>query len=289
MPADHRAGHRHADATVRHPLPTATGWSREEGLAVFNRIRHELRARFIRVVEEVVVREVDRTIKAVHDVEFRSRRDLHAAGERDAVAASERFAREVMPTATTFTHPRPTLEHALALAPTEGMALEFGVFSGGTLRMISEARRGSQVYGFDSLKGLPEDWRPNIPARTFETDRIPQVPGAELVVGWFEDTLPEFLAEHPGQVAFLHIDCDLYSSTKTVLDHVGPRLAPGAVIVFDEYFNYPGWEQHEHRAWQEYVARTGVRFHYEAYTSNNEQVVIRLSGARADQGETPSC
>lgn len=255
---------------------------------MLNRIRHGLRVRFVRVVEEVVVREVDRAIRAVHDVEFRARRDLHAAGERDAVVTSERFARQAMPTATTFTGWRPTLEHALALAPTEGMALEFGVFTGETLRVIAEFRRGRHVYGFDSFKGLPEDWRPNIPAGTFETDRLPEVPGAELVVGWFDDTLPEFLAEHPGQVAFLHIDCDLYSSTKTVLDHVGPRLAAGAVIVFDEYFNYPGWEQHEHRAWQEYVARTGVRFQYEAYTSNNEQVVIRLAGARADQGESPS-
>ena len=29
------------------------------------------------------------------------------------------------------------------------------------------------------------------------------------------------------------------------------RIVSGTIIVFDEYWNYPGWEQHEFRAWQE--------------------------------------
>ncbi len=250
---------------------------------MLNRLRHALRVRLVRAVEEAVERqnEVLRRdiIAEIREVEVRDRRDLLAAGEREAVASSARFASKVMPTAPTFPFPQATLEHALTLAPAEGMALEFGVWTGQTLKIITEARGGKEVYGFDSFEGLPEDWRTGFPSRTFGVDGpLPEVPGAELVVGWFDDTLPGFLTEHPGRVAFLHIDADLYSSAKTVLDQVGPRLAPGAVIVFDEYFNYPGWEQHEHRAWQEYVARTGVGFRYEAYTANNEQVVIRLAG-----------
>ncbi|MGH3981567.1 MAG: class I SAM-dependent methyltransferase [Pseudonocardiaceae bacterium] len=264
-----------------------------------NRIRAAVRARLVRVVDEVatahhhelaaaltahhreleaaLTAEINRAIKAVHEVEFRSRRDLCAAGEREAAASSERFARAVMPTACTFDHPIATLEHALSLAPGVGMALEFGVATGRTLVVIADARGSKQVFGFDSFQGLPEDWRPNIPAGTFRTDHLPDVPGAELVVGWFEDTLPDFLAGHPGPVAFLHMDADLYSSTATVLKHVGPRLQPGSVIVFDEYFNYPGWEQHEHRAWQEFAAEYGIEFRYVAYTSNNEQVVLVIT------------
>jgi hypothetical protein len=48
------------------------------------------------------------------------------------------------------------------------------------------------------------------------------------------------------------------------------------VLVFDEFFNYPGWRQHEYRAWTEFIARTGRSFEYLAYTGNNEQVVVRL-------------
>ena len=158
------------------------------------------------------------------------------------------------------------------------MALEFGVYQGRTLKIIAKARKHNQVFGFDSFQGLPEDWRSNIAAGTFATGQLPDVAGAELVVGWFNDTLPGFLADHPGPVAFLHLDADLYSSTATVLEQVGHRLKTGSVLVFDEYFNYPGWEEHEHRAWQEFVAKTGIMFRYAAYTCNNEQVVVVVTG-----------
>jgi predicted O-methyltransferase YrrM len=256
---------------------------------LLNHLCQSMRNRLVRVVDEVVAahrREyeaalttgIERVIRAVHDVEFRSRRDLWAAAEREAAASSERFAREVMPTARVFNDSIATLKHALSLAPPAGMALEFGVYSGRTLTVIADARKHNQVFGFDSFQGLPEDWRSNIPAGTFATEQLPDVAGAELVVGWFNDTLPDFLAKHPNPVAFLHLDADLYSSTVTVLEHVGPRLRPGSVIVFDEYFNYPGWEQHEHRAWQEFVAKTGIEYQYVAYTCNHEQVAVVVTG-----------
>lgn len=228
-------------------------------------------------------REVDRAISAmrdtVHDFEIRTRRDIFAAGEREAVASSAQFARERMTGARTFPHPDATLEHALSLAAPDGLALEFGVYSGRTLKIISAARGGRNVHGFDSFEGLPEAWRAGFPAGTFDVEALPDVPGAELVVGWFDATLPGFLAAHPGPVTFLHLDADLYSSTRIVLDLVGQRLQAGSVVVFDEYFNYPGWEAHEHRAWLEYVARTGTEFEYEAYTIDNEQVIVRVTGA----------
>lgn len=291
----------------------AGGGRRDEdgdSTTVRKRIRAAIRARLVRVVDEVVTthrreleasltahrqawesalaarhdeiitaltRESDRVIKAMHDVEFRSRRDLWAAGEREAAESSARFAREVMPTAAVFDEPIATLQHALSLAPTDGMALEFGVYEGRTLRVIAGARRNQQVFGFDSFQGLPEDWRSGLPAGTFATDDVPVIPGAELVVGLFADTLPDFLADHPGPVSFLHVDADLYTSAVTIFKHVGPRLQPGSVIVFDEYFNYPGWQRHEHRAWQEFVAASAVGFEYAAYTGNNEQVAVVIN------------
>ncbi|KAI0386368.1 hypothetical protein F5Y04DRAFT_243921 [Hypomontagnella monticulosa] len=207
----------------------------------------------------------------------RSRRDISVAADRDAALSSAQFAIENFPTATTFLDPMDTLGFALDAAPEKGMALEFGVYSGSTLRLIASRRSGGEVYGFDSFKGLPESWRTMFEAGKFAVDTLPKVPGAELVVGWFDETLSPFLAKHSGPIALLHIDCDLYSSTVTVLEHCGPRLVAGSIVVFDEYFNFPGWDgRHEHRAWQEYVARTGTRFTYLAYTANDEQVVLRI-------------
>ncbi|MCE6996914.1 class I SAM-dependent methyltransferase [Saccharothrix sp. S26] len=234
-------------------------------------------ARLQREVEELR-RQADRAVDATIQYEVRARRDLVFAGEQEAARQSAAFIREHLPTAPHFGHPHATLEHALGLVEAEGMALEFGVYTGGTLKLIATAFAGRDVYGFDSFEGLPEDWRNGFPAGLFGMDGLPDVDGAELVVGWFDDTLPGFLDAHPGPVSFLHVDCDLYSSTKTVLDLVGPRLVPGSVIVFDEYFNYPGWQDHEHKAWTEYVARTGIEFDYRGYTYDHEQVIMKVTG-----------
>ncbi|MEM8591711.1 MAG: TylF/MycF/NovP-related O-methyltransferase [Pseudomonadota bacterium] len=52
--------------------------------------------------------------------------------------------------------------------------------------------------------------------------------------GWFQDTLP---TELPDQIAFAHLDGDLYSSILESLEHVYPRLSPGAVCLIDDYAN----------------------------------------------------
>jgi predicted O-methyltransferase YrrM len=249
---------------------------RNSGRGVVRRLTAPLWARLEDVLTRVVRSEVDRAVTAVQDAEFRARRDLLAVGERDAALSSAKYAQQVMSAARIFVDPESTLRHGLEIAPHGGMALEFGVFQGRSLRIIAAARPEGDVYGFDSFAGLPEDYRSHVRAGAFAVDERPDVPGADLVVGWFDDTLPSFLVEHPGPVDFLHVDGDLYSSAVTVLKLVGPRLHAGSVIVFDEFFNFPGWEDHEFRAWQEHLAATGAEVTYEAYTVNNEQVVARV-------------
>lgn len=143
--------------------------------------------------------------------------------------------------------------------------------------MITPTRPRGTVYGLDSFAGLPETWRTDFEAGTFAVDELPEVQHARLVVDLFEDTLPGWVAQHPEPVVFMHIDADLYTSTATVLEHIGKRLCEGSVIVFDEYFNYPGWPEHERRAWTEFVERTGTEFTYAAYTRDDEQVVVRVA------------
>lgn len=239
-----------------------------------NRIAAELR--------EEIVRQGDRAFDRIADFELRSRRDTFYAGDQNAALESNVFAREHLTGARHFESWRQTLAYALSLAPSSGgMALEFGVATGNTLRVISKARGGVEVYGFDSFDGLPEAWLPGTPAGTFARDDLPDVPGAELVVGLFADSLPGFLESHPGHIDFLHVDCDLYSSAKTVLDLCGPRLRPGSIVHFDEFFNVPGWKRHEYRAWTEFIERTGVEFEYEAYTYNDNQVTVRITSNTA--------
>ena len=163
----------------------------------------------------------------------------------------------------------------LAKALVDGWVLEFGVAGGDTLREIAGLNKARIVYGFDSFEGLPEEWRPGFPKGEFACSIPQDLPhNAELVIGLFEKTLPEWLALHPGPVAFVHIDCDLYSSTKCVLGHLAPRFISGTVLAFDEIVNYPEYEKHEAKAFAEFLNDTGFR--YECLGGFGERAGFRL-------------
>jgi hypothetical protein len=158
----------------------------------------------------------------------------------------------------------------------DGLVMEFGVATGRSVNHLAGLLPGQTIFGFDSFHGLPETWRTGYEAGTF-AQAIPEVlPNVELVHGWFEQTLDSFVASHPGPVALLHVDCDLYSSTVTILRGLAERIVPGSIIVFDEYFNYPGWRQGEFRAFQEFIAATGKRYTYLGFVPSHQQVCVRI-------------
>jgi hypothetical protein len=234
-----------------------------------------------------VIRQADRVVDRVVEFEVRSRRDIVYAGDQQAGRESSDFALEHFLDAKQFKGANETLRYAVSQARSGGMALEFGVASGATLGVIAEERKIGEIYGFDSFQGLPQAWLVGVPVGAFIQDQLPDVAGAELVVGLFEDTLPQFLAEHTGPVDFVHVDSDLYTSARTVLGLVGPRLQPGSIVHFDEFYNYPGWQQHELRAWNEYVADSGVEFDYIAHAHSDCQVTVRITATpSADSSRT---
>ncbi len=150
-----------------------------------------------------------------------------------------------------------TLERILSELPEiRGSILECGVYRGATLLGMAHilTRRGihARLYGLDSFEGFPRptpedaqpggqlhpDVRPGALGDTsYETlearirllrwqDRI------RLIKGFFEDTLG-VLAEE--RFSLVHLDCDLYSSYKTCLEFIYPRMLRGSVIVLDDY------------------------------------------------------
>jgi hypothetical protein len=210
----------------------------------------------------------------------RSLTDIDDERQRVALRSTAAFIEEHLPAAQSFggesaiVAKTKLLDLALDLAPAEGLVLEFGVATGNTLRRIAAKR--SPSHGFDSFEGLPEDWRTGFTQGTFAMS-APEIDGATLHIGWFEDTLPTFFAEHAGPIAFAHMDADLYSSTVTILREGEDRFVAGTVLLFDEYFNFPGWQRHEHLAFTEFIERTGHEFEYIAYNSIHEQLLIRLT------------
>jgi predicted O-methyltransferase YrrM len=206
---------------------------------------------------------------------------LHPVRERAirALATTVDYIDAQMADALGFETQRELLDYALSQTETAGHYLEFGVFTGGTIRHLAKRKPGVTFYGFDSFEGLPDAWAGfSLGRRAFALGgRMPRVPNnVELHKGWFNDTIPAWCQRVAGPVAFLHIDCDLYSSTVDIFRELATRLQPGTVIVFDEYFNYPGWELHEFKAWKEFVADRHVVYAYLGYA--RQQVAVRILG-----------
>jgi tetratricopeptide (TPR) repeat protein len=195
---------------------------------------------------------------------------------RDIAAKGFQHLQEQMAGRPRFANRNELLAHVMKEPVIPGLVLEFGVYSGHTINIIADALPKRTIYGFDSFEGLPEAWG-WAPAGHFARNSLPTVrKNVELIVGWFEDTLPGFVTDHPEtDLSLLHVDCDLYSSTKTIFDHLGNRIIPGTIIVFDEYWNYPGWMEHEFKAFQEFTERAHVRYEFLGYTKY-EQVALRI-------------
>lgn len=198
-----------------------------------------------------------------------------------AAMDSARFYEEHMLTAATFETDLLLLEHALAIAPHKGLILEFGVASGRTIRHIGSLTE-RPIHGFDSFEGLPETWRSGFAKGAF-AQPIPPVPRhVSLHEGWFSESLPDFMQTTAEPISLLHIDCDLYSSTAFVLNHLADRIRTGTVLVFDEYFNYPGWKQHEHKAFQEFIAGRQLSYRFDSFVPGHQQVCIVITSDPAD-------
>jgi len=204
---------------------------------------------------------------------------IHPMRERAlrALQRSVDYIESAMPDALGLESQRELIDYSLQAVGIEGHYLEFGVFTGGTIRYMARRIGRRTIHGFDSFEGLPEAWSGfNLGGKAFDREgRLPRVPdNVVLYRGYFDASLPKWLNEHPGPIAFMHLDCDLYSSTKTILKLTAPRLVPGTVILFDEYFNFPNWEQHEFKAFQEFVAEHRVKYTYLAFA--RQQAAVRI-------------
>lgn len=156
----------------------------------------------------------------------------------------------------------------------QGNILEFGVHKGKTINKIKKYFPKFKIFGFDSFQGLPEDWSLNnkqtIGKGHFSLTNVPVIEGVFIYPGWFEETIDLYLEKYKNDsISFLHVDCDLYSSTKTILTKLNDNIKPGTIIRFDEFTdwasidnkkytnkkvkNYLNWQEGEWKAFNEWV------------------------------------
>jgi hypothetical protein len=86
----------------------------------------------------------------------------------------------------------------------------------------------------------------------------------ELIKGWFNDTLKGFMKDHDKKISFIHIDADLYSSTKYIWDTLKEHMDKDCILVFDELVNYPGFDgdKGELKAFHEFITENKVDYEW---------------------------
>ena len=166
------------------------------------------------------------------------------------------------------------MDYVLSFVELDGYWMEFGVWAGRTIKHIA-SQAPCIVYGFDSFEGLQEDWG-KLEKKMF--DRKGNAPlnlpkNVKIITGYFEESLPVFLEDAEiidwricefTPCSFLHIDSDLYSSAKTILNNLKDRIVKGTVIAFDDFHNWGCCLEGEFRALPEtdfkwrYIAHTGL-------------------------------
>jgi hypothetical protein len=147
--------------------------------------------------------------------------------------------------------------------PVAGEIVEFGVADGASTRVLRRAQSTlerdqagprKRIFACDSFKGLPEKFE-QAAVGTFACDP-PEIPGVEIVVGYFQDSLTDELARRVGSVSFASFDADLHSSTLCALRWITPLLHTGSLLLFDEFL---GENQSEKRAFEDWSREKGLR------------------------------
>ena len=151
---------------------------------------------------------------------------------------------------------------------------EFGVWMGDSFRYLMKSYE--KGFGFDTFEGLPEDWR-SVPKGSYSSfGSVPEISGAEFIVGEFDKTLPTFFATERPKAALINLDADLYGSTLSALKNARSVIDEQTVIIFDEFIINKGWQQDEFRALNEFCALFDLRYEVVALSLYTKQVVTRI-------------
>lgn len=162
----------------------------------------------------------------------------------------------------------------VASAKIEGELVECGVWRGGSMAAAARTLAGinctdRQIYLCDTFSGMPEPGEKDVNfqgeaaselyrreqrdgdqsawchADEAEVMSVMSASGydqtkIQLVKGRVEATIPE---RAPEKISLLRLDTDFYESTRHELQHLFPRLAPGGIIIIDDYGHWQGAQQ----------------------------------------------
>lgn len=144
------------------------------------------------------------------------------------------------------------------------IVLDLGVAEGQSSLIMANQMIDSPacVFSFDAFEGIRDPWsKPDRPPGSMDMgghipDALLNHPNIQVVKGWVEDTLEDFLAKKDGSfVSFVHFDLDVYPPTKFALEKLLPWFRKGSHILFDDMYGFAGWRNHSHLALNEVLGK----------------------------------
>ncbi len=188
-----------------------------------------------------------------------------------------------------------------------GDFIECGVAAGGSTMLLAlviqaHSKRPRKLHSFDTFEGMPapgeKDTAKGVPAddtgwgtgtcaapESFIRANCVAIGVGDLVVthkGMFEHSLPVFKNE-VGEIGFLHMDGDWYSSTRAILDNLFEKLHPQALIQIDDFGAWDGCR----KALEDYQAEKNVRFDLQLIDDTGRWCRNPLTAARPTPDRRP--
>lgn len=155
----------------------------------------------------------------------------------------------------------------------DGSMAEVGVYQGGSAKIICEAKGDKELHLFDTFTGLPtvtdkdthfgiKHWKDNEFDNTSE-DRVKKFlsnyKNVFLHKGRFPDTANPIKNL---KFSFVHLDVDLYESTKNCLDFFYPLLVAGGIMLTHDYHT------------------EGVKSAFAEFLSDKNMLIVELTGSQ---------
>lgn len=124
-------------------------------------------------------------------------------------------------------------------ADVPGDIVECGTYKGGSTIALAATCPEKVVYAFDTFAGMPETGEHDehkqgdfavFPQEVVEN--LSEFPNIVMIRGEYKDSLPAFKAR---SISLLLLDCDLYESYKTCLEHLWPMVSSGGWVILEDY------------------------------------------------------
>jgi O-methyltransferase len=166
-----------------------------------------------------------------------------AAHKEKSVLRGIRRARMKRKTLVTFNESFLVYSLVRSVRDMDGHLAEVGVYEGSTAKMICEQKGSKQVHLFDTFEGLPQgatDKEKRLypkPAYRCSLESVQKYLSEYDNVTFHKGYFPDSAADLDPELkfSFVHMDVDLYESTRACLEFFYPRMLPGGIMLSHDY------------------------------------------------------